>query len=268
MKRTIAIDLPALYEGDRHGVDMALLHDALRSMALLKNLEIVLNRSDLALLAGNPDFAFSSEVWKFLSEVTVDEYGLTDWKENLLHSPNIIDAGFTQEMKNAIYLQLCVIHGKGLSYDTVIFVGFIPRFTKSFQLETIRDKKTRAHHTELFSKQDELNGWINRCRPHLDQKKHGAKEKGSEMGKVAPFTSYFKIGVQYAEELLQKAYMESQDEAEFPHYLYTWDAEAGTFIEFRHENHDGDSQHNYHGMDMVPQDYQKVPKHIRMKYHR
>ena len=223
---------------------------------------------DNVMLAGNKDYTFTNEVWRFLSDVKVISHDINDRKDNVTHNPNIIDDSYVDDMKDCIYLQLCVLHVNDNPYNTAVFIGFIPRFSNKFQLETTRDKKTRKHHTEIFANKNELKAWTNSCKPHLDQKKHMAKEKNSMMGKVSPFTSYYKLGEQYADDLLQKAYQESEDEAEFPHYLYTWDAQAGTFVEFRHENHEGDSHHDYHGMDLSLADYGKVPQYLRLKYHR
>ena len=268
MKRIIVIDLPAFCQGNLHQVDVLLLYETLREIKKLKNVELMFGEGDSVLLAGNQDYTFTNEVWEFLSEIKMISYDISDRKDNVTHNPGIIDASYSNDMKDCIYLQLCVMHVKDNPYGTVTFVGFIPRFSNKFQLETTRDKKTRKHHTEIFADKGELLTWTIKCKPHLDQKKHMAKERNSAMGMISPFTSYYKLGEQYADDLLQKAYIESEDEAEFPHYLYTWDAEAGTFVEFRHENHEGDSHHDYHGRDLSSAEYDKVPQYLRLKYHR
>lgn len=237
MTRTIAIDLPALCEGNRHQVNVPLFHEALSDISTLKNVELLISDGDRELLAANGDYAFTGKVWQMLSNVSLKPYSLNDRKDDLTHKPNIIVDSFAQEMKEAIYLQLCCMHTIGNMLEAVI------------------------------QNEGELKAWTARCQPHLDQKKHMAQSRNSSMGEVSPFTSYFKYGKEYADSLLQQAYMQSEDDAEFPHYLYTWDARAGLFVEFRHENHTGDSQHNYHGRDMSQAEYGRVPQHIRDKYH-
>ena len=268
MNRAFVIDLPALLQGNLHQVDISLLHETLHQLKGIKNVEILFNNEDQTFLAQNEDFAFAYNVWQFLSDVSVRVYDDSARKDKLTYAPPNIDTGLDKNLKDAIYLQLCVIHVQDNPLGTISFVGFMPRFKEVFQLETTRDKKSRKHHTKIFSNCTEMKSWIDSYKPHLEQKKHKGEETNSSMGNVSPFQSYYKLGEKYADSLLQKAYLESDDSDEFPHYLYTWDAEAGTFVQFRHENHEGDSHHNYHGMDLSPMDYDKVPKHIRMKYHR
>lgn len=266
MKRTIAIDLPALLEGNIHHVDVPLLYDVLGKMKGLKNVEILFCNENLQILFAN-DYTFAENIMKFLSDVKLSEYDETSWKDNLTCSPDIV-SGLETDMLNAVYLQLCVIHTNDNTGDAITFTGFIPRFSEKFKLETIRDKKTREHDTVIIASIKDANSWIASCKPALSVLKHKGSTGTSAMGAVSPFTSLYKKGAPYAYNLLQQAYLESEDHAVFPHYLYTWDPEAGTFIEFRHENHQGDSQHNYHGRDMSVAEFKDVPSYIRKKYHR
>lgn len=263
MKRTIAIDLPVLLQGNVHHVDVPLVHDVLGMVKGLKNLEIVLCNDDLQFLYENSDFAFTGNVMKFLSEVKLREYDEGARKEALTYAPDII-SGLESDMADAVYLQLCVIH----TNDSITFAGFLPRFMEKFQLRTTRDKKTKSHETVIIGSGEDAKSWIKSCRPKLSVLKHKGTAGTSAMGVVSPFTSLFSKGEEYAESLLQQAYLESEEEDVFPHYLYTWDAEAGTFVEFRHENHKGDSEHNYHGRDMNVAEFKDVPSYIREKYHR
>lgn len=267
MRRRIAIDLPVLLQGNIHHVDVPLVHDVLEKIKGLKNVEALFCDNDMELLSGNDDYSFTSEIWKFLSDVKLSSYDEASKKDSLSYSPDII-SGLDVEMTNAVYLQLCVIHTSDNADDTITFTGFIPRFSNKFQLTTTRDKKTMAHDTVIISSDDDANAWIESCKPALSVLKHKAKKGISAMGTVSPFTSLYKKGEDYANGLLQQAYLESEDTTVFPHYLYTWDPEAGTFIEFRHENHKDDSQHNYHGRDMNETEFKEVPSHIREKYHR
>lgn len=266
MKRTIAIDLPVLLQGNIHHVDVPLLYDVLGKIKGLKNVEVLFCNDDLQILFAN-DYAFSGNILKFLSDVKLSEYEETSRKENLTYTPDIV-AGLEKNMSNAVYLQLCVIHTNDTTGSEITFTGFIPRFSEKFKLKTTRDKKTRPHETVIIESGEDANDWIESCKPSLSELKHKGTTGTSARGVVSPFTSLFKIGKEYAESLLQRAYLESEDNAVFPHYLYTWDPEAGTFIEFRHENHENDSEHNYHGRDMSEAEYKDVPSHIREKYHR
>lgn len=267
MKRTIAIDLPVLLQGNVHHVDVPLVHDVLGMIKGLKNVEILLCNDDLQSLYENADFAFTGNVMKFLSDVKLSEYDEASRKENLTFAPDIV-SGLEAEMADAVYLQLCVIHTKDKPDDSITFAGFIPRFSEKFQLKTTRDKKTRGHGTIIIESGEDARSWIDSCKPALSVLKHKGSTGTSAMGIVSPFTSLIKKGKEYAESLLQQAYLESEEEDVFPHYLYTWDAEAGTFIEFRHENHENDSEHNYHGRDMSETEFKDVPSSIREKYHR
>lgn len=266
MKRTIAIDLPVLLQGNVHHVDVPLVHDVLEKITGLKNVEVLFCNDDLQILYAN-DYTFAGNVLKFLSDVKLSEYDGSARKESLTYVPDIV-SGLEADMSNAVYLQLCVIHTNDKPSEGVTFAGFIPRFSEKFQLRTIRDKKTRNHETVIIASIEDANGWIASCKPTLSMLKHKGTTETSAMGVVSPFTSLFSKGEAYAESLLQQAYLESEDSAVFPHYLYTWDPEAGTFIEFRHENHKDDSQHNYHGRDMSVAEFKNVPSHIREKYHR
>lgn len=266
MKRTIAIDLPALLQGNIHHMDVPLVHDVLGKIKDLRNVEVLFCNDDLQVLYTN-DYTFAENVLKFLSDVKLSEYDEISRKEGLTYSPDLV-SGLEADMSNAVYLQLCVIHTNDITGDAITFAGFIPRFSEKFKLETIRDKKTRSHDTVIIASIEDANGWIASCKPTLSMLKHKDKKGSSAMGVVSPFSSLYKKGVPYAYNLLQQAYLESEDNAVFPHYLYTWDPEAGTFIEFRHENHKDDSQHNYHGRDMSAAEFKDVPSHIREKYHR
>ena len=268
MNKNVMIDLPALCQGNQYGVNITLFLDTLREIKGLKHPNLLLGESDQIILASNPDYTFTRDVWQFLSDVQVSLYGKDVYKSSLTHNPDILDTGYEKDLLDAIYLQLCVLHEMDRSDRRIVFVGFIPRFASRFVLETVRDKKTRKHHTEIFSCGKELQVWIDSCWPKLAQKKHGPAPKSSKMGTVSPFSSFYAHGASYAEGLLRKAYLESEDESEFPHYLYTWDPEAETFVEFRHENHDGDSHHDYHGRDLSQSEFGKVPSHLRLKYHR
>ena len=268
MKRVIAIDLPALYQGNIFQVDVSLLHDTLKQIQNLKNVELMINKEDYNILCQNEDFSFTNEIWRFLSDIKFFCYDSKDRKDSVSHQPSIIGESMPDALKSAIYLQLCVLHGHDNPYGSIVFVGFIPRFKTSFQLTTVRDKKSRNHLTKIIKNNEEMKAWVNSLKPHLDQKKHTAKKTQSKMGEVSPFTSYYEIGEEYADFLLQKAYKESNAEEEFPHYLFTWDPENSSFVEFRHENHASDSQHNYHGFDLTPKEYDRVPQYIRLKYHR
>ena len=263
MKRTIAIDLPVLLQGNVHHVDVPLMHDVLGMIKELKNVEIVLCNDDFQFLYENADYAFTGNVMKFLSEMKLIEYDGASRKESLTCEPDIV-SGLEEKMADAVYLQLCVIH----TNDNITFAGFIPRFTEKFQLKTTRDKKTKGHETVIIGSGEDAKSWIKSCRPKLSVLKHKGTAGTSAMGTVSPFTSLFSKGEEYAESLLQQAYLDSEEEDVFPHYLYTWDAETGTFIEFRHENHEGDSEHNYHGRDMSVAEFKDVPSYIREKYHR
>ena len=267
MKRTLAIDLPVLLQGNLHQANIPLVFETLDKIKGLKNVELIISDADWQILSQNSDYTFFNEIFKFLSEVTLSNHDTTDRKADLTHNPDIV-SGLNQDLSDAIYLQLCAIHVEGNTFDKVCFVGFVPRFTGSFQLSTIWNKKARMHRTVILSTKNEIDSWIGSCKPSLSQLKHQATAGNSAKGIVSPFTSLHKKGVEYADSLLQRAYLESQDEEEFPHYLYTWDPEAAKFIEFRHENHEGDSQHNYHGRDMQENEYQKVPQNLRLKYHR
>lgn len=267
MKRTIAIDLPVLLQGNIHHVDVSLLYDVLEKITGLKNVEVMFCNADLQFLYENADYAFTGNVMKFLSDVKLTKYNEASRKENLTYSPNIV-SGLGKDMSNAVYLQLCVIHTNDTTGSTITFTGFIPRFLEKFKLKTTRDKKTRGHETVIISSDKDANDWIDSCKPSLSVLKHKGTIGTSAMGIVSPFSSLYKKGEPYAYNLLQQAYLESEDIAVFPHYLYTWDPEAGTFIEFRHENHKDDSQHNYHGRDMSATEFKNVPSHIRKKYHR
>ena len=267
MRRRIAIDLPVLLQGNIHHVDVPLVHDVLEKIKGLKNIEALFCDNDMELLGGNDDYSFTSEIWKFLSDVKLSSYDEASKKDSLSYSPDII-SGLDEEMSNAVYLQLCVIHTSDNTDDAITFTGFIPRFSEKFRLETTRDKKTKVHETVIIESDKDANDWMDSCKPALSVLKHKGTTGTSSMGIVSPFSSLYKLGESYAYNLLQQAYLESEDKEVFPHYLYTWDAEAGTFIEFRHENHKDDSQHNYHGRDMNEAEFKDVPSHIREKYHR
>lgn len=267
MKHTIAIDLPVLLQGDIHRVDVPLLYDVLEKITGLKNVEVLFCNADLQFLYENANYAFTCNIMKFLSDVKLSEYDGSARKEALTYAPDIV-SGLEAKMADAVYLQLCVIHTNDKTGSAITFTGFIPRFSEKFQLRTTRDKKTRSHETVIISSDNDANDWIESCKPSLSVLKHMGTAGSSARGVVSPFTSLFKKGKEYAEGLLQQAYLESDDDVFFPHYLYTWDAEAGTFIEFRHENHENDSEHNYHGRDMSEAEYKDVPSHIRKKYHR
>ena len=266
MKHTIAIDLPVLLQGNNHYVDLPLMYYVLGKIKDLKNVEVLFCNNDLQILYAN-DYTFVGNVMKFLSDVKLFEYDENSKKENLTYSPDIV-SGLASDVSDAVYLQLCVIHMNDNVDNTISFTGFIPRFTKKFKLETIRDNKKKIHETIIIASKEDAKDWIKSCKPSLSLLKHKGTKGTSSMGIVSPFSSLYKKGDTYAYNLLQRAYLESEDDAVFPHYLYTWDPEAGTFVEFRHENHEDDSMHNYHGRDMSITEFKDVPSYIRKKYHR
>ena len=140
MKRTIAIDLPVLLQGNVHHVDVPLVHDVLGMIKGLKNLEIVLCNDDLQFLYENSDFAFTGNVMKFLSEVKLREYDEGARKEALTYAPDII-SGLESDMADAVYLQLCVIH----TNDSITFAGFLPRFMEKFHKHINLESNNQNH---------------------------------------------------------------------------------------------------------------------------
>jgi len=268
MKNSITIDLPVLCEGNLHKINIPLLLESLNNIKKLKDVELMLGEDAMVLLSENKDEFFTREIWKFIGDVNSQSYDNSVRKNDLTHTPSIIDDSLSEKMRDAVYLQLCMIRVTDTPDQPLLFVGFIPRFTEKFILSTIRDKKKRQHPTIIIETDEDLNAWIFSSQPHLDQKKHKAEAYETKRGVVSPFTSFFRCGPEYAEGLLLQAFMEARDKEYFPHYLYTWDEEAGLYVEFRHENHKNDSQHNYHGRDLNPMDYDRVPDYIRDKYHK
>ena len=102
MKRTIALDLPVLLQGNVHHVDVPLLHDVLGMIKGLKNVEILLCNDDLQFLYENADFAFTGNVMKFLSEVKITEYDGSARKDALTYTPDIV-SGLEAEMADAVW---------------------------------------------------------------------------------------------------------------------------------------------------------------------
>ena len=104
MKRILVLDLPALLQGNQCGVNVPLLHETLRDALTLKNIKLMLCKEDVALLASNTDYAFTENVWKFLSDIDVVPYDGTDRKDGVTFAPDIIGNTFSVEMQKAIYL--------------------------------------------------------------------------------------------------------------------------------------------------------------------
>ena len=98
MNRTFVVDLPALCQGNLHGVDIALFHESLGLIKGLKHPVLLLGDSDEAILASNSDYAFTNEVWKFLLDVQISMYGPDAYRANLTSNPIIIDDGYDKDL--------------------------------------------------------------------------------------------------------------------------------------------------------------------------
>lgn len=135
------------------------------------------------------------------------------------------------------------------------------------KLQTIRDKKPRTHETLVFDQGNSVTEFVKAEHPYLDQKKHYGDSYYRGGKPVSTFRLYAEKGQDAAQTLLDQAYQESieTDNVKFPDRLFTWDAYAGNYVEFRNS---GQPMINlgYHGHDMQPSEYQIIPRHIREKY--
>lgn len=190
--------------------------------------------------------------------------------DGLTSSPDVIENIDEEDLKSMEQCSLSLLHQEAVqSVPTMFFVAsdrWVSDGTKV--LLTIVNYIPQAHECWICDHQGQMSDLVARHTPILDQHKHGKEAYVLKDKVVSPFSTYYKVSKEAAEKLLITAYYESEEIEDelFPHYLYTWDSYARTFVEFRRNGPDDNTQ-QYHGFDLPKSEWRKVPQKIREKYH-
>ena len=267
MKHLIMVDLPTLLDmatDPYKELKFILMSDTLRK----------LRPSVVAIPEGieNRLFAAFASRWKILSDfmnigkVTVDSG--VDMSE-LVSVPDMTEGIEDKNLKLKERSTLGLLHQKAQQGLPTLFFVASDRWSedKTETLQTILNRKYQSHERWLCDDQKQMLDIVARHTPVLDQHKHGKEAYVMNAKMVSPFSTYYKVSKKAAEKLLETAYYESEliEQEMFPHYLYTWDCNERTFVEFRRMGPENTKA--YHGFDLPKSQWDKVPNNIRKKYH-
>lgn len=189
--------------------------------------------------------------------------------DGLTSNPDVIGSIDEEDMKSMEQNSLSLLHKKAQQGVPTLFFIASDRWKldDTKVLLTISNRESQNHCCWLCDDQEQMSNVVAQHIPVLEQHKHGKEAYILNNKLVSPFSTYYKVSKEAAEKLLETAYYESEqiEQELFPHYLYTWDSNERTFVEFRRNGPDGTQQ--YHGLDLPKSEWDKVPNNIRNKYH-
>ena len=261
MKRVYTIDIP-----------MLTTVDAYNASTLLKTLQTIRDTQGNLLLAHDDALCLL-----LLEDATIDglllnsllnaitnisaliRYDSSVYSQYISHQPKMTDDAFAPSINEAIMNQMCALHVLEEGKIAMLLLR-ASRWPDGYaDLTTIKDKKP-IKHSVLAVDSVPLVEWLSDHQPICVPWRHGKEERGTEQRPI----SSFKAGgdMKYAQQLLDRAYEETQEEQEYPKYLYTFDLRNGCFVQFRTDNNT-----EYHGMD-IDDEHPDIPGYLHDKYHR
>ena len=268
MKHVIMVDLPSLTDLASNPYKELKFVQMCNTLNKLRPSVVVIHTGMVDRL-----FAIFASRWNVLSgflkigNVVVD----SDMDiEGLTSNPDMIESIDDDELKQMELDSLGRLHDEAQQdVSTLFFVASDRWISDEVKvLQTIVTGKSQSHGCWLCDDQKQMSDIVEQHKPVLDQHKHGKETYILKGQIVSPFSTYYKVSKEAAEKLLETAYYESEqiEQELFPHYLYTWDSNARTFVEFRRNGPDDNTQ-QYHGFDLPKSEWKKVPDSIRRKYH-
>lgn len=201
-------------------------------------------------------------IYKMLSEIDLDSFEDRPPSANVIFSPNILNGLKEDEKsitKNIGYSILKRNEPPHKLYDisklrvnTGTVSGFLSissgKLRKNISLIIETDGEDIVKHIEKNS-------------PKLEQAKHIAQQT-RYLGKrkvASTFKAWDPRDESYAEELLKKAFKDSDSNVLPPSSIYIWDSKNETYVRFLHSGN-----WEYHGHDV--EDYNEVPDKIKKRY--
>lgn len=257
MSNVYAIDLPSLCRPCQSGVNEVLVLTVLEGLNNLKS-STLLFRNELWSFVDFKNRPFLEMLTKALTNFNFTEYYDAIACGNLTIDPDIAAVN-DSNMKDEIRLQCSYFHRKGIC----LILTFPQRWTgQGMKLVTESDNKVRDHDVKVINDTNSWETYVKSKMPLLNQTKHMHERYVRSGRTISPFTSYNPRNEEPAKRLLFQAYLDCQDEEEFPKHLYTWDATAMVYVKF---NKSG--RNEYHGYDLSKSEYSEIPSYIKDIYH-
>jgi len=261
MKRVFAIDIPMLVALGDTTTD--LLVDAMHAMRDIDSVLLMPCNSDLySLLLSNSaeDYSNISILEKALVDIRIDNYDASEYSPYLTHQPVMTNPAFDTSVNEVIATQMCVMHNRMLNPDADKFLLMSNRWTVDQpDIQTTKDHKTNCHPVLVLDKTS-LAQWLQARKPQYVSGRHFATAYTQSRGVVSTFLAGGNVA--YAQSLLDRAYVETESDVEYPQYLYTYDHLNARFVQFRSDNNA-----QYHGMDLADTDI-RIPDYLHKKYHK
>lgn len=265
--RVLIIDLPSLCHCGDGSKRSPLTVKAMKSLPALRNVEVLCRKKMIAMtysriIGDSYPFSF------FLQGIRPYHYSEMDRISDLQVKPDMRcgDSDLDEEM----YVQFGVMHGR-LETVNHQYVSFIGRCDSQIKrIETVKEGDQHDHSVSVITKESDLDEYILKFKPVLNQQKHRNQPYRLEGKSVAPFTLWDEQNPGPAKELLQKAFRDCDyDDSLFPHVLYGWDESNGVWVRFNHNSRrdDDDINREYHGYDLKNEELDEVPIKLREKYH-
>lgn len=260
------IDLPFLcarHEVGYNQYDLSLLLSVMESIDEFSGSCLVFN-GDVYDLMDLGDSEVSSFIFYRLSLIQTLPY--KRHQQHISSTPVLTDDNLPPEINDEILSQLTAIHNQARQQHTVTFVAERKRVDPDVQhLATTKDEEEQQHEICHVADDDSVRGFMQGKLPVLRQLKHTDSQRnfGEEM--VSRFSAWNERDERKAKALLLKAYNDCKEEAgEWPKYLFTWDSESNTYVEFRNS-----LNNEYHGFDVTTErERQRIPDYIKQKYHK
>lgn len=258
MTRTVMIDLPSVSEvtGSEWKLNVSQFVALMNALAGLKGAQF-LYRDDMEI-----DMSSYEEItmyYKLLTEKGIP-YNLTNLQKaaHTTSTPVLTSPTFPVSLNDDITIQVDTLHKAD---NTLFLVSALRRGDSTSDLLTTRDHKDKEHPTLTYDAGSTLSDFVASTHPVLDQLKHGATGYNKAGKRVSPFSSYDPRNEQPAKDLLARAYNDYTGDETSPKYLFTWDYQHNTYVQFRRS-----AEGTYHGMDYsdkatVPPDIKKIYNH-------
>lgn len=263
MENVFVIDLPSLCIGKKVGMYNHFVSLILSKLGSIKSSKLLFRNNVWAIFEHTKSYEYNLILPKIAS-IAKRAYEDMDDSDRIQTQPKLTEDQFSSLINEEILLQAMVMHCYDGGQESYRYISFPNRWNSDSQvLITKLNDKQLEHIAIICSDLKDIECFIAKFRPKLDQQKHGKREWKNDGDQVSPFSSYDEKHPEAAQKLLQQAfddYIPQGKEDYFPKRLYTWDKTKKVYVEFRRSLEDG----SYHGFDQ--QDIQRVPDYIKEKY--
>lgn len=261
MKRVFAIDIPLIAALDDRKAQY--LFSSMDAMRNIDSCLLLAEMNDLLelLITDNTQYNLNASTFlRYLTDVETKTYNSSDYSPYITHQPTMTDDAFASATNQAILYQMAALHSYLTNPKADKFLLMSDRWSgQHTEIQTSKDHNAISHPVLLID-QTPLNQWLQARKPQYVAGRHHSTQYATSRGAVSTFMAG--NNPQYAQSLLDRAYLETESDVEYPQYLYTYDHCNACFVQFRSDNNA-----QYHGMDLADVD-SRIPSSLRKKYHK